>query len=87
MVGELAVSLAGHDKGTVYLVVREDENNVYLADGAAKKYAQPKKKNKKHVQRILKGLSEQELEALETNPTDADTKIRRHIKLYHERKA
>ena len=30
---KLAKSLAGHDKDHVYVVVKEDDSNVYLADG------------------------------------------------------
>ena len=31
--GCLVRSLAGHDKGTYYIIVREDARYVYLADG------------------------------------------------------
>ncbi len=85
MVGELAVSLAGHDKGTVYLIVGEDDGSVYLADGVYKGYAAPKKKNKKHIQPIKTGLTPQQMQAVLENPADADTKIKRYIRLYHER--
>ena len=44
MVGKLAVSLAGHDKDTLYLIVKEEGNSIYLADGIYKKYASPKKR-------------------------------------------
>ena len=33
MVGKLAVSLAGHDKGSIFLVIREDGDVIWLADG------------------------------------------------------
>ena len=32
MIGMFAVSLAGHDKGQMYLVIREEGDMVYLAD-------------------------------------------------------
>lgn len=82
MVGQLAVSRAGHDKDTLYLIVREEETCVYLADGILKTYASPKKKNKKHIQPIRGGLSKKEMEALAENPADADTKIKRCVKQY-----
>ncbi len=54
MIGYLAYSLLGHDKGKVYLIVQEDKDFVYLADGDVRTIAQPKKKNKKHIQVIKK---------------------------------
>lgn len=80
MVGQLAISRAGHDKDTLYLIVREEETCVYLADGVLKTYASPKKKNKKHIQPVHSGLSLEEMEALAGNQADADTKIKRCIK-------
>ena len=46
----LVRSLAGHDKGTYYIIVREDARYVYLADGRTKTAAKPKRKKRKHVQ-------------------------------------
>lgn len=50
--GQLVKSLAGHDKGQIYVIVNKKEDYIYLADGKLKKLANLKKKNKKHVQRI-----------------------------------
>ncbi len=46
----LVCSLAGHDKGKYYIIVREDAHYVYLADGRTKTAAKPKRKKRKHVQ-------------------------------------
>ena len=54
MVGYMASSLAGHDKDKIYLIVGEEKEYVYLADGKAKTCENPKKKNKKHIQVIKK---------------------------------
>lgn len=54
MIGMLATSKAGHDKDTVYIIVKEDAEYVYLADGKLKTVEKPKKKNKKHIQIIKK---------------------------------
>ena len=40
----LALSTAGHDRGTLYLVLEEDGGSVLLADGKLRKLARPKKK-------------------------------------------
>lgn len=50
--GNLAKSKAGHDKDKIYVIIREDDEYVYLSDGDCKKIDNPKKKNKKHVQPI-----------------------------------
>ena len=41
---KLAKSLAGHDKDHVYVVVKEDDSNVYLADGKSRKLDSPIRK-------------------------------------------
>ena len=56
MTGMFAVSLAGHDKGKMYVIIREDNEYVYLADGDKKPVENPKKKKKKHVQPVKTGL-------------------------------
>ncbi len=49
---QLAVSLAGHDKNSVYAVVAEEGSMVLLADGRTRTLEKPKKKNQKHIRRI-----------------------------------
>lgn len=53
-VGMLARSKAGHDKGHVYVIMKEEAAYVYLIDGSNRTKDRPKKKKKKHVQVILK---------------------------------
>ena len=64
MIGCMAVSLAGHDKDTLYLVVGEEKEYVYLADGKIRPCKNPKKKNKKHIQVIKKYKNEKVAEKL-----------------------
>lgn len=66
--GMLAKSLAGHDKGKVYVIVDLDDTYVYLVDGELRKLDNPKKKKKIHVQLIRK---KQEIEGAD------DIKIKR----------
>ena len=54
MTGMLATSKAGHDKDTVYIIVKEENEYVYVSDGRLKTLENPKKKNKKHIQIIKK---------------------------------
>ena len=49
MTGFLAYSLAGHDKGEIYFIIREAKEYVYVSDGLVRTVEKPKKKNKKHT--------------------------------------
>ncbi len=48
-IGDIVVSLCGHDIGEWYVVCEVDKNFVYLADGKTKPLQKPKKKKIKHV--------------------------------------
>jgi ribosomal protein L14E/L6E/L27E len=48
--GMTAWSLAGHDKGKLYVIVKVDEEYVWLSDGRLRPLENPKKKKWKHVQ-------------------------------------
>lgn len=54
--GNLAKSLAGHDKDQILVIVREEGEYVYVADGRHRTLEKPKRKNKKHVQPICREL-------------------------------
>ena len=49
-IGMMAKSLAGHDKGKIYLIAGVDETYVYLVDGKYRTMNRPKRKKIKHVQ-------------------------------------
>lgn len=48
--GSLAKSLAGHDKGQLYIILKAVGEYVYLTDGNKRTVNHPKRKKKKHVQ-------------------------------------
>ena len=73
--GILVKSKAGRDKGLVYAVVNVDEKHVYVADGAERPLRHMKRKNRKHLQPILKGR---------INGTPDDAAIREIIRQYQE---
>ena len=52
--GMLVRSKAGRDKDQVYVVISVDKEYAYAADGAQRPLRHMKKKNKKHLQPILK---------------------------------
>ena len=78
MIGMLAVSRAGHDSTKVYVIVGEEDECVYLADGYTRTVDRPKKKNKKHIQIIKKVQMEKPLDGFK------DLEIKRTIKMYQE---
>ncbi len=47
--GNVVRSAAGHDKGDLFLILREEGDFVWLADGKRAKIETPKKKRRKHV--------------------------------------
>lgn len=48
--GMTAVSLAGHDKGQEYIIVKAEDRYLYLADGRLRTLERPKKKKQIHTQ-------------------------------------
>lgn len=48
--GSIVQSTAGRDKGKLFLVVKVEENYVYLVDGDLRKIENPKKKKLKHLE-------------------------------------
>ena len=46
----LVRSLAGHEKDRLYIIIRQDEEYVWLVDGRNRTMEKPKKKKKKHIQ-------------------------------------
>ena len=74
--GMFARSLAGHDKGKLYVIVRVEEPYVYLADGKIRPLERPKKKKLMHLAPTGTVLGE---ESLSTN-----RQIRKALAKYRE---
>ena len=49
-IGSLVRSLAGHDKDSFFIIIKQDAEYVYLADGKIRRLDKLKRKKKKHVQ-------------------------------------
>lgn len=79
---KLAVSRSGHDKDSLYVIIKEEANLVYLADGKLKPIEKPKRKNRKHIQ-IIKNLPKDITEVF-TQENFRNEEIKRAIKLYQE---
>ena len=79
---KLAISRSGHDKDSIYVIVKEEANMVYLADGNLKPLEKPKKKNRKHSQ-IIKKLPKEITEVF-TQENFRNEEIKRAVKLYQK---
>lgn len=55
--GQLVICLKGKEKGRLMCVIGTDEKFVYLADGKERTFANPKRKNPKHVEWTDKNIS------------------------------
>ena len=76
--GYFASSKAGHDKGTVYMILESDDVYVYLSDGKLR-LANPKKKKLKHVQ-LIKQKDSDLAEKIEKNLFISNEEIKYAIK-------
>lgn len=81
MIGMFAVSKAGHDKGQMYIIIKEEGDFVYLADGRLKTMESPKKKRKKHLQPVKKGMDEALAEKLKSGKPVYNEEIKYAIKI------
>ena len=48
-IGDVVISVSGHDKGRLYIVIGEKGEFLLLCDGKRKLLENPKKKNRRHL--------------------------------------
>jgi ribosomal protein L14E/L6E/L27E len=77
----MARSLAGHDKGEFFVILKEIEEYVFLADGKLRTMDKPKRKKKKHIQ-IIHEDGEQRRKGLIQGNDLTDSEIRKSIRCY-----
>ena len=53
-ISDVVVSTAGRDAGTWFYVINEDPVFVFLANGKDRTLDKPKRKKRKHVQKVLR---------------------------------
>lgn len=63
--GHLVISMAGHDKGTFYIINKIQGEYAFLVDGKYKTLEKPKKKKLKHIQFVTDFC-----ERLDENPSN-----------------
>ena len=79
--GRLAKSLAGHDKDSIYVIIEEKENYVYLSDGKYRLMDNPKKKKVKHIE-IIEYLDKDLFDKINNNIEVRNEEIKRSLKCY-----
>lgn len=75
-----AISRAGHDKDQMYIIMKEEGDFVYLADGKIRKTENPKKKRKKHIQIVKTDTDKVLLEKIKSGQKIYDEEIKFAIK-------
>ncbi len=85
MIGQLAISKAGHDKDALYVVVGHDKDFVYLCDGRLKTPEKPKKKRLKHVQPINRTVDGALLRKLQSGEKVYAEEIRYALRQYSDK--
>ncbi|GFI69904.1 hypothetical protein IMSAG249_01729 [Lachnospiraceae bacterium] len=81
MVGMFATSKAGHDKGQMYIIIKEEGDFAYLADGRTRTLENPKKKRKKHLQAVKAGIDEALAKKLKNGQIIYNEEIKSAIKI------
>ena len=81
MIGQFVTSKAGHDKDTLYVILAEEGEFVFLCDGRLKPVDKPKRKRKKHIQPISRNVGE-ELVAVIRSGKVTNEQIKYAIKQY-----
>ena len=82
--GMFARSLAGHDKGKLYVVLEAGERAVLLTDGKQRPIEKPKQKNRIHIRPDLteSGVFE---EGGKIHPAEQNAAIRKAIRIREEK--
>ena len=79
--GAMCTSLAGHDKGELFIIISQTGEYVSLVNGASRPLAKPKRKKKKHIQIIHDQDQTRRMELIcEEKLTDEE--IRKLIRCY-----
>ena len=83
--GSLVVSIAGHDKGKLFLVVDCIDKFVYLADGKLRKITALKKKNIKHIKLVTTANLKEFADRIKMGKPVGNEKLHKAIKTQIEK--
>ena len=74
--GMLVKSKAGHDKDRIYVIIRDEDEYVYVADGDLRPLRHMKRKNTKHLQPVLR---------VRLDGTPDDAAVREIIRIFNQK--
>ena len=80
-IGAICKSLAGHDKGKLFVIIGETGEYVSLVNGKSRPLEKPKQKNKKHIQIIHDQDQTRRMELIREEKL-TDEEIRKLIRCY-----
>ena len=83
--GKFAVSRMGHDAGTVYVVLGEENGKLLVTDGRLRPVGKPKTKNPKHLKICRGAVAGETADLMAGKSGGADEAIRREISLYRKK--
>lgn len=78
-VGDVVKSTSGRDEGLILLVVKAEENQVWLTDGKTRKVTALKKKSKKHIKIILSDADKPLAERIAQGEPVSNDKVKKLI--------
>ena len=81
--GDVVLATAGKEKGEIFVVVKVDGKNAFIADGKRLSLFHPKKKNLKHIKKASKQSFSESLIA-EARDIKVDAAIRKFLKSQKE---
>ena len=80
---DMIVSLAGRDKGQFFFVVDTNGDFVLIADGKGRKLETPKRKKRKHIQKVLQADS-RVAEKIRTGDKVLNSELRRELAVFSQ---
>ncbi len=81
-IGRTVISTAGHDRGSLYIVVSETDGMLLLCDGKRRRLDHPKKKKSLHCETVSVG--EDSLVRLLLDGSATDSRLRRELSGYRK---
>lgn len=86
LIGRFACSKAGHDKGMLYVIVKQDGSQVHLCDGKYHTLEKCKRKSLKHIDLCEEGVEDILLQRILNKDKLFDYEIKYAIKKQKEGK-
>lgn len=81
--GMMAQSRAGHDRGTLYVILKVEGDFLYLSDGRLRPKEKPKKKRQKHVQ-VIRRVDNRDFDGTAVTNEEIKYQIKMYQKIRRE---